>query len=252
MKKAQVTIFIILGIVIVIAVFSIYKAKDYFVKTQWELERQRTATLPADVQDIRVYTESCVEEMVEEGIKIMGLQGGYIIQPAYILETNFSTVTYAYYNGRKILPSIEKMQGDLALYVELFSPLCFDESNFPDFNITTKDVNAQTTINQDSVSVTANYPVSVSKGSANYDIGSKYYVEIPVRLGRIHDFANGIVEREISDPNNFDVGYLLSDEFDTEILPQDNNTIITYVIKDSKSMIDNEAYIFMFANKFEE
>lgn len=252
MKKGQVTIFIILGIILVTAIFAIYKAKDYLIEAQWRTEKTKTAMLPSEAQEIRVYTESCVKEISEESIKIIGMQGGYIIQPEYVLETNFSKISYAYYYGRKLLPSVEKIQEELSLYIELFLPLCFDENDFADLNITTRRIDAETTINQNSVSIRVDYPISYSKDSANYEVQGVYSAEIPVRLGRIYDFANGIVENEISNPDNLDMSYLLSDEMDTEVLPQENNTIITYVIKDSGSMIDNEPYIFMFANRFEE
>ena len=248
MKRAQATIFIILGIVLVIAIFIVYQARDQIFKSQWGLEKQRDVAVQLEIKDIETYVDGCVKDVAEGGIRLIGLQGGYMVPPPNSLETDFSTISYGYYNGKKSLPSIEQMQEEFALYVESSLPLCFDESDFPDFDIATGDINARSRIKQNSVSVTVNYPISVSKDSANYRIRSKYSKEIPVRLGKIYDVVSEIIDNEASNPGAIDLTYLTDLDYDIAILPYSDDLFV-YSITDPNSKINDIPYTFMFASR---
>lgn len=245
MKKAQATIFIILGIVLVIAVFIVYQARDLIFIAQWRLEKQRDVAVQLEVKDIETYVDSCVEEVTEGGIRLIGLQGGYTVTPSNALETDFSIISFGYYNGKKSLPSIEQIQEELNLYIKLSLPLCFDENEFPDFDIATSNINARSRIKQNSVSVTVDYPISVSKDSANYRIQSKYSKEISVRLGEIHNAVSEIIDNEVSNPGAIDLTYLTDLDYDIAILPYSDDTFV-YSITDSNSKINDIPYTFMF------
>ena len=76
-KRAQITVFVILGIVILIAVglyfFISSETKAPSIPTPTELE-----TVPAEFKPVRGFVESCMFQIAEEGIKKLAAHGGYI------------------------------------------------------------------------------------------------------------------------------------------------------------------------------
>jgi len=102
-KRAQVTIFIIVGLLIVSAIvlFFLYKQN----------------TLPGisggKETNPHVFLQSCIEEKVQEGVDIMLSQGGYINNPLnktfrFEYETEFSDISYLCYNQNYYNPCINQ------------------------------------------------------------------------------------------------------------------------------------------------
>ena len=78
-KQGQVTIFIIIGIVILF-IFSgiLYITKVY---TQEELTAEGgpiIASVPQEFQPLQAYTENCLAQVGRRGLLVLGQQGGYI------------------------------------------------------------------------------------------------------------------------------------------------------------------------------
>ncbi|MEK6937726.1 MAG: hypothetical protein AABX04_01650 [Nanoarchaeota archaeon] len=78
-KQAQVTIFIIAGIVLVFAFAGIL----YFTRTTTLQEIQTaeepvSVTVPQEFKPIQKYTEDCLYKLGKRGIQVLGQQGGYI------------------------------------------------------------------------------------------------------------------------------------------------------------------------------
>ncbi|MBW2970031.1 hypothetical protein KY319_02815 [Candidatus Woesearchaeota archaeon] len=72
MKKAQITIFIIIGILILIA----FGTTIYVASKVKKIEKPKTPQL--QTQTIQDYITSCLEIATKEGLTILGKQGGYI------------------------------------------------------------------------------------------------------------------------------------------------------------------------------
>lgn len=219
MKKAQATTFIILGIILVIAIFSIYKAKDYIIKTQWELERQRTATVPSQAQDIKIYIDSCIKEIAEEGVIIMGMQGGYINLPEdpipatpanpfsntlSIFQRGNLRVAYWYYktaNGidKSQLPTVEQMENELASYINENLDSCINSfRDFPTYNISAATPTTQAEIEDDEIFLTVTYPIRMEYKDFGFEF-DKFYEKIEVPLGELYDISKQIFEQENQD-----------------------------------------------------
>ncbi len=240
-KRAQVVIFVIISIFLIVAVISLFYLSGTGPKGGEVIPQPQLLAIKESIQQ-------CVESTAIDAIRLLGLQGGYIIPPSNALRTNFSMISYCYHNGQKVLPSIARIQKDLDLYVELALPLCFDRSDFPDLTIITRDVNAKSRINQDSISITANYPISVSKDSAVYRTQSRYSAEIPIKFGSIYSVISEIISNENSNLESIDLAYLMDLDYDISILPYNDN-ILVYSVTDPNSIIKNVPYTFMCANK---
>jgi len=202
-KRAQVTIFIILGILIVIGIVL------YFI----------FAGLPSSntsngLQKGEAYYLSCIQARAELGIKVMGQQGGYI----YVNELPFypgssymptssqldfygSPVPYwLYISGNNILreqkPTLPKMQQDLARFIkEGISSCDFSELNAQGVyvDVSSGDVNVQ--INDNTIDVSLNTPVYVSSGNESSSF-LNHKVSINSKLGKFYKLASAVLDKE--------------------------------------------------------
>lgn len=138
MKKRQVTIFIIMAIIIVgsVVIFFVYK------------NSRNTETInlipEAQLNFIRERAIQCVDLTGIDGIRLVGLQGGYVLPPESSVETNFSDIAYGYYAGGKTLPSLNSIQKEISYYLSIAFPLCFDEEEFEEINVRSSKISPKT------------------------------------------------------------------------------------------------------------
>lgn len=244
-KRGQITIFVIIAIALIasIAVF-------LYLREQTELSKQQT--LPPESRDIREYIQYCVDTSLIDGTRLVGLQGGYFAMPQNYLHTNLSDIAYGYYLGKDTLATNEIIQNEIASYMNLVIPICFDTNDYPTLDIKTKQINPKVKIDSTRVSAEVTFPIvirNINETSAASEIAEPYYSEIPVRLDEIRNFARSIVEKEVQDPVHADISYLLSSKYQILIFPYDNKTTV-YSIIDNSSQVENISYVFQFANKF--
>ena len=240
-RRGQVTLFVIIAIIIVVAI-----ALIAFLPSLGE----KPATSPETMTSINSYVQECVESTAGDGIYLLGMQGGYTILPEKYFKTNFS-IAYGYYEGSEWFPTLSKMTDQLDIYIELMLPKCPDWGKWPDWTISPADVKATSAAGAESVQVKVSWPITLKKGATTLKL-EEFSAEIPVRLRMIHNISEGIISHEISSPDTIDLSYLIDSgtKYNLKINPVFYNSTIVYSITDPASTIDNQPYVFMFANKF--
>ena len=259
MKRGQVTIFIILGIVILSAVilFIFVKSNVYFgPATQGRLQQE--------FPSIRVHIENCLRDFSEPYIRKIGKQGG-ILNPA--------ENTYDYYFGDKIsylcynIPDDRRCSNRMLLKSEIERDLiyaikprlldCIDVDSFKKsgYEIEQGAMNFDIAIGQDSVLALLNFPITIKKDQAQAK-EDRFKAEIRYPLGRLIDSAQDIIAAE-----SF-IG-----DFDSTVysFTKTKNTNIPYVIKKLQPYPDKlyvlkikdipterDPYIFQFLIQSEE
>jgi uncharacterized protein YpmB len=78
MKKAQITIFIIIGIVILVIAISLIYFSGHIKEKEAEAETIKTQKIPSDLEPLVNYIEACIEDAAKDGIFLLGKQGGAI------------------------------------------------------------------------------------------------------------------------------------------------------------------------------
>ena len=82
-KKAQVTLFIIIGIVILLlAVLFVYITREEVEKITPETDIAEK--IPTELDPTKIYVEACIGEVLTEGLRLLGEHGGYIYQDSFI------------------------------------------------------------------------------------------------------------------------------------------------------------------------
>ncbi|MFH1439962.1 MAG: hypothetical protein ABIG89_05315 [Candidatus Woesearchaeota archaeon] len=238
-KKAQVTLFIIIGLVIAIIIgMTYYMTRTDIVETvEKKLGKAETIT---------EFVDRCLEDTTAGGIDLIGIQGGYIYENDNSLDVRSigidSDVGYGYVGGYtndntnndgsnttnpnddNRLISIEEMQEELNDYITNALPACLNNlTKFPGQVIIDGDMQTKTTIGPDKVIAELRYPLM--HGGQRID---KFNVEVDMRLGYLHLLTEAAVENQKMNPDTVDFTFLdeLSrgtfadyDEVDQDLIP---------------------------------
>ncbi len=90
-KRGQITIFIIIGIVLLLTVALFLFISNISVKrlpTKVAVEE-----IPTELDPVRAYVQDCLKETLIDGFKLLGIQGGYINPEKYGIMTNIENPT---------------------------------------------------------------------------------------------------------------------------------------------------------------
>ncbi|MBN2458278.1 hypothetical protein JXB31_04070 [Candidatus Woesearchaeota archaeon] len=218
-KRSQLTIFIIVGIVLILSSFLILymKSSDYDIVRVSETKDS----------EMGLYVSECLKGSAKEAVMLVGLQGGIIDHNAYQkVSAVYDPLNSGYlslYNGSLVLPYwyyqdedglessemprlVKSYEGDGSIqdqieqYINRDIISCID--NFKPFKkegyrIKIKDQPDSEVIFTDSrVVVELDYPVELirNNNTESYDVFS---TELPVRLKRVYSLAKEIRDAEI-------------------------------------------------------
>jgi len=246
-KKSQITVFIVIGVLLVMASIAvIYITQYYLPKKALPLPNQET-------EPIKLYIESCAKGIAEDGLYIMGRKGGYITNtpPLNINFYDFN-LSYFYYKGSIKMPQKTEMEKQLSDYMDANIPLC-DLSQFEKTGLTIKKGNATTKVNfaEQSTFITINYPLTISKGRLSASI-TNLSVELPVKFGKLYTSLGLLTSKQALRENQKSI--LLSDiknigaanNYYFNLQGKGNDTIV-FIVIDNSSRLYNEPYEFRYA-----
>ncbi len=244
-KRGQVSLFIIVGIILVLAVSLLY-----FVLAP---DSDPGVVTAADMAPIRNYIDLCAKSSAEDAVRLLGLQGGYINVPSPYFESVYTDIAYWYYTGDDTYPTLEKMEQELSGYMNENLLDCIDDLRvFSDmgYAFSFGEISTQASIGQNNVEFNINYPITVIKDNRRTEI-STFYQNIPVRLGYIYDISREIVSGHVEDPDWIDVSYLLGLDITPRIYPYEGSRLV-YSLRDNVTITDFQLeYLFLFAAQFD-
>lgn len=205
-KRGQVTIFIIVGIIVVVAIIGYFLLRD--------------SSLPGGLKELKqgedVYL-TCITDRVKLGINILGQQGGYI----YLDELKFypgsaympsssqldfygnSVPYWMFVSGNNILvdqkPTKEKMDEELTRFVyEGINSCNFNDLNDAGVYVDVYDGNVDLKINDNSVDVSLDNPIFISFENESATV-SNHKITVKSKLGKFYNLASAVYEKEKTD-----------------------------------------------------
>ena len=241
-KKSQISPFIIIAVIIISIIISYFLFNSDISK--------RDASINPELQPVYNYVDNCLKEVGEEGIYYIGGSGGYLEIPEISLENN---IAYYLYDDDYYMPSKEKIEEQISLYMESFLPFCINEfEELPDFKITEKPFEIKTEIEDEKVVFNVDYKLSVKKGENSFLI-ENFRTEIPVRLGIIYKAISEFMEEQMKRTDSICVSclYEITEKYQLHFHALDTNETYTllFAVRDENSKILGEDYVFYFVNK---
>src|SRR3990167_8457949 len=87
-KRGQVTTFVVVGIVILIVLGGFLAYKFWFVKKDLDLQLNIHSKLPEEIKPVSQMLDSCTQDLLKNGVDMLGSSGGYIELPEEVFLTN--------------------------------------------------------------------------------------------------------------------------------------------------------------------
>ena len=252
-KKAQVTVFIIIAVVIVAvtALFFVLRGSLDVLKSPDEI------FLDQQVNIIRERVDDCVYQSAQKVIFINSLQGGYYepAQDSFRLsldddETIFFVPKYINFDQNKIL-SRTALENQFSLGVKKEVQNCFDFSDLPIEIIYDLD-NAKFTslLSKNSIRVQADLPITLTSNLSSQRINN-FEITLDSKYLQMYLLATKLTEQQYSNREYFCVSCVTDESFksgfdiSTEETQDSSSETVLYSIlyyDDSKNI--SEIYLF--------
>ena len=202
-SKGQVTIFIIVGILLVLAIILvIFVRKEIITFNPQEI-------IPTEKGKVENFITACIDKVGNDALVRVGLQGGYIELPSEVVDDNTRrldispslAVPYWAYGAQTSIPSLPQIKEQIDDYLEknvrscLFSMEAFQES----YDLIEKsELTANTEIVENKVIFNLHWDVEIrNKGGEVITEVIDHLAESPVKLKTVYTVARSIVEREM-------------------------------------------------------
>lgn len=244
-KNAQVTLFIILGIVVLVSFALVFYLAKVGVLAQ---------LLRLDITEVENYIEESLKFSAEYCLNKIGVQGGYYIPQNY-LEKQFSNIEYAYSFQDNFLSS-DNLKTEIENCIQENMLACIND--FKDFKrrgykIEYGNLEPEIVLAAEDMPVSANFDVNIKIKDNSYDFNTFKANNIIVRLKQIHNITATITTLRATQikSSDFDLSYLGSVDVNSSIYEEENSQQVYYLV-DPKSTIENKNYFFLFSNKFEK
>ncbi|MBW2978208.1 hypothetical protein KY331_05150 [Candidatus Woesearchaeota archaeon] len=233
-KRGQITLFIILGVIILFAVFTFFFIRSRVVKRAIIEEIPAVVSIPIEFEPIRQFTQECLEKVGTEGLKLLGEGGGYIYFEDFGISVSSQNPTeadalefapnsglyvpYWWYlkapndcRGNclfsslrpplyRITPGDRSIEAQVDRYIEEEIGSCLNNYNafkVQGYEITpTGEFKSITRVTSSNVALFLNYPLKVELADKTHRVDN-FYGSIPVNMRRIYDLATGITNIQI-------------------------------------------------------
>ena len=204
MRRGQITVFIIIGLVLILSVAIV----TYLFQSRAVAPIEREVVVPEDVQQVYDYVSTCVSQLGKEGLSLMGLQGGFITIPPSI-ERNPNSYVSAdgvgifktplwYYEGEDRTPPIDYLQRELELHIKNNLPDCVDGFSAFEGLFTIREL-GQTrpvvTLADEQVIIDLTWPLEISTQNKRIE-WDKFVVRYPVKLKQMWELADRTLKAE--------------------------------------------------------
>ncbi|MBL7147894.1 MAG: hypothetical protein ISS82_03650 [Nanoarchaeota archaeon] len=217
-KKSQVTMFIILGIVILAVIFSVF----YFLGDRILKQSEKDVVFTeSSLEPLKDYVEDCIKKYGDEGLDLVGKQGGDI-EPEFYLTYTFlnedysSKINYLCYtesfepcaNRRPLLA--RHVENELKNYIMNGLNTCVDLELIRNegYKIEEGERELDVSIGTYNVIVNLDYPITITKGDTTIK-EERFVKTFNVPLGKLIDVTKDIVDFEIINGEFYNIPYML-------------------------------------------
>jgi len=242
-KSAQISIFIILAVVVLI-IIGIF----FYIKSSFNIENFNKFRL----NNVEKSIVDCVEQTSFEALDVIGVQGGYYNKPDKAYELNRTFVPYYYYEGEYFMPSKEDIEKELGFYVDDNLNECLDRIDIESFELFYEVPKSFVLIKEDDVNFKVDMQIEVVKDSEQSVFELKEFpVNIKSKLKDILEVVDYYIYFHKQNPARYCVNCLgeLAEEKElyVDIVAVDDNSEFFIV---SDDLTSEEVYSFEFLNKY--
>lgn len=239
-KRGQVTIYIVLGLIAIITIFSFLYLNSYTEKTATYIE------LSFGTESIRAYVQSCISQTTTDGLYHVSYQGGYYDVP----EAN--DFPHYFSLGETNFPEKSLIEKELSKYIKHELPNCVNDfKDFNEYEFTTKEISVESYLGE-TVKINVKYPVTIRKGTVLTEIEHFSHEEF-FNFDRIYEITSNFKDEHQKNPDYVPIGYLsllaYENDFRFDLSYYDDNVVLYSFVFDN--VLDKkQPLLFNFAAKY--
>lgn len=184
-KRAQITIFVIIGIVIVLGII-VY----VFSRSQTTLIEENNVRMSEKERVFFETIQSCFESKVQDSLETIGAQGGYYAEPiTEYLSIGSYSVPFYYFFGDIYVPNRVLVEESLTQEIYFESLSCITDIDADDFDVSFHSVNVS--VGDEEVTVLYDVVVYPEIRNTTSKIDFKNYpIIVSSHLSSMHFFAH--------------------------------------------------------------
>ncbi|HLD00119.1 MAG TPA: hypothetical protein VJC39_00065 [Candidatus Nanoarchaeia archaeon] len=255
-KSGQITIFIILGVIILISAIAFLALKSSLLSQWSEVEPKAVQEAALSGESIKSYVDSCIISTAKDAIFENGLSGGYFILPEQSTTDLFDNVPYYFKDGTDLSPTDEILAQEIASYVDTMLDLCLDGFEVFEeqgYKVTASNPISEAVFSPEKIIIKTAYPITASLGAATQQMS-----DFRVELSTTEFYQNILAAREIV--TSQEQGELClscfsdlaaENELFVNILPTFDN-IYVIDITDNNYLITGQNYRLRFAIQYDD
>lgn len=245
------TIFIIIGIIIVAGIISYFMVRQNLSKP----------IIDSEFEPIYNFVEGCIKESFMNIIPSIGFGGGYYFPPELSTELG---VPYYYIDGKTHIPSKLQIEEEISKVVsgEIYGCVRAFE-DFSDYQIQEGDIETQTRILDNEIILNINYPLTITKGEKTISFERFNNLRFPIRLGFIYNSVDEITKNQLEN-EKYSIDGEVKEAYCIECISDIINKndlklnivnaeegVVIFNVVDEDSKINNLPFEFRFANKYQ-
>lgn len=251
-KRGQITIFIVVGLMILLVIGSFFILRAYLQTEEAKAEEEKAQASSLKIGAVESFITSCVEKTANKAILDNAYSGGYFTLPENTL-AGFDA-PYYYKGGEMLIPSNETLVKELAKYIDAMLGFCLTDLDVFEkqgINITFGKASSEVSTAGGKLFILTRMPAKIRWGSSSKEIAA-FDAEVPA--GEMH--RNMLIARKIVESQNGrELCLSCFTEFGANgtfvsVLPYSIGTYI-FEIKDSSYRLFEEDYRLRFAVLYE-
>ncbi|MCK5283775.1 MAG: hypothetical protein KAK00_10320, partial [Nanoarchaeota archaeon] len=254
-KKSQITVFIIIGILLIAVIMVSVIISNSFQKGRLETEDRVSKELSLESEMIKENIDTCVETLTDRGMRIMAKQGFYLdINPEYQYD---DTSAYWLIDTINVMPSrFKDIQAALGNYIDSKLPGCVSFDKFEEMGWEISEFMPVTSVEiyKEDIGVDVDYTIVAAKRDFTREFSDTVHVP-KIRFRKMYEKAVDLMNNQLLRPD-FDVndpfmdydmeGYIMENEM------LDGGKTILFSIKDGESKwLGSEQFTLRFVASFD-
>ena len=242
MKRGQVTIYIILGLVIVLLIATALYFTQESVRRFVQAETSGAVVSQIEVMEINTYVGSCYEQTFINALNSVGLRGGYYKLPQNLYK---ESIPFYLIQTRKYIPSSSVVEQQIADYIDDNIALCLNDlSSFPKFRFNNFKSSSDVSISK-TVSLSSSYSVTSAYLDSSEEISKTFEFKQNLNLEKILSIADEITTGLIDNEGLVDYTALGSYDY-LVVLANDGIDSVFMIIDENVEFNENNEYMFEF------
>lgn len=163
LSKAQISMFVIIAIVLVVAGAGSF----YFIKTKQQAQENKDFffgnEIKPEIDNLKNALIDCSEQSAKESLETIGIQGGFNKKPENALDLGWTFIPYYYNQGVFEMPDKVMIEKEISDSINKNIISCIDKIKISDIELKYSKPKTKTTIEKGRVLFIVDMPLSIEK-----------------------------------------------------------------------------------------